>query len=70
MVCRPSSQVANENGFQWSFASKPMQQVNEYKYVGVIVTDIGDWKAHIAYVADKARKASMSSYSLYFRISA
>jgi hypothetical protein len=65
MVCRPSAQVANEK-VAMVFASKPMQQVNEYKYVGVIVTDIGDWKAHIAYVADKARKVSMSLYRSIF----
>src|SRR4051812_56602 len=43
-----------------------MQQVNEYKYVGVTVTDIGDWQAHIAYVADIARKVSMSLYRSIF----
>ena len=58
MVCGTKSALNTEEDFVWKFCGKQVERVREYKYVGVIVNDVGDWTAQIDRVINKARKST------------
>lgn len=46
----------NKLSFTYSLASKPLTEVNEYKYLGVTITSNLSWNSHISHLCDSAFK--------------
>ena len=67
MVCGTKSALNTEEDFVWKFCGKQVERVREYKYVGVIVNDVGDWTAQIDRVINKARKSTATLTNTVFR---
>src|ERR1700759_4513044 len=67
MVCGTKGALNTEEDFVWKFCGKQVERVREYKYVGVIVNDVGDWTAQIDRVINKARKSTATLTNTVFR---
>ena len=57
MVCGSKKMLKEEHG-KWMYGGEEIGRVTEYKYVGVIVNEEGNWKDAIRKVVEKGKKLS------------